>query len=661
LKNIDKQGLSSAVGTAKPVYQRTEKLSNFAKFMYKLFSLFWTYNLPRWSILFIDTLICAFALSLSFFIRFYFEKDAMPIADKNNLPIDFIVVLSIRFLSFFFSKTYKGVVRYTSTKDTSRIFIVVLAGSFFIFLLNIFSLHFLLGYYFIPTSIIIIDALVTLFLLISSRLAVKAIYFEGKNPNKEKMNVIIYGAGEAGIITKRTLDRDAAIKYKVVGFIDDAREKLGRSLEGVFIYPPEKLPELIKQNEIEFVIISIQQLSVVKKNEIADLCLANNVKVLNVPPVTKWINGELSFKQIRGIKIEELLEREPIKLDEEIISRQLKDKTILITGAAGSIGSELARQCARYLPKKIFLLDQSESPLHELELEFSDRYKEIDFEVVIADVRNAERMQNVFGTFLPNIVFHAAAYKHVPMMENNPSESILTNVLGTKNCADLAHQYQVERFVFVSTDKAVNPTNVMGASKRIAEIYIQSLGKHSQTKFITTRFGNVLGSNGSVIPRFKKQIETGGPITITHPDITRYFMTIPEASQLVLEAAGMGKGGEIFVFNMGNSIKIIDLARKMILLSGLQEGKDIKIEITGLRPGEKLFEELLADSENTLPTHHSQILIGKVREYDYNEVKAIINELISSFASQNNELIVQRMKDLVPEFKSNNSVFQKLD
>jgi FlaA1/EpsC-like NDP-sugar epimerase len=380
-----------------------------------------------------------------------------------------------------------------------------------------------------------------------------------------------------------------------------------------------------------------------------------------VPPVTNWINGELSFNQIKSIKIEDLLERDPIKLDDLAISAQLKNKVVLITGAAGSIGSELARQCANYSPKKIYLLDQAESPLHELELEFNEKFKDTAFEVVIADIRNIERLKHVFNSFQPQIVFHAAAYKHVPMMENNPSESIFTNILGTKNTADLANEFKVERFVFVSTDKAVNPTNVMGASKRIAEIYIQSLGKKSQTKFITTRFGNVLGSNGSVIPRFKKQIEEGGPITITHPDITRYFMTIPEASQLVLEAGSIGKGGEIFVFNMGKSVKILDLARKMILLSGLKENRDIKIIFTGLRPGEKLFEELLADTENTLPTHHDQILIGKVREYDYEEVKNIINELIKLFNTQNNELIVQRMKDLVPEFKSNNSVFQKLD
>jgi FlaA1/EpsC-like NDP-sugar epimerase len=626
--------------------------------MYGLFKLFWQYNLPRWSILFIDTFICAFALALAYLLRFDFST--IPEVDARNLPYVFVIVLGTRIISFAFSKTYKGVVRYTSSRDTVRIFTVIVAGSFLIFTANVISL-FVQSYYFIPNSVIIIDGLVSLFLMISSRLAVKALYFEIKNPAREKMNVVIYGAGESGIITKRTLDRDAAIKYNVVGFIDDDEKKQGRSVEGIFVFGQDKLEDLIKINGVEFVIISIQQITIKKKNQITDICLDNNVRVLNVPPAAKWINGELSFNQIKSIRIEDLLERDPIKLDTDKIGSQLKNKIILITGAAGSIGSELARQCSKFGPKKIYLLDQAESPLHELDLEFADKLIKPPYEVIMADVRNYDRMKNVFLTFKPQVVFHAAAYKHVPMMENNPSESILTNILGTKIVADLSDENQVERFVFVSTDKAVNPTNVMGASKRIAEIYIQSLGKKSSTKFITTRFGNVLGSNGSVIPRFKKQIEQGGPITITHPDITRYFMTIPEATQLVLEAAVMGRGGEIFVFDMGDSIKIVDLARKMILLLGMKEGKDISIVYTGLRPGEKLYEELLANSENTLPTHHSQILIGKVREYAYEEVKNIIEDLISSFDTQNNELIVQRMKDLVPEYKSNNSIFQKLD
>ena len=626
--------------------------------MYRLFNLFWQYNLPRWSILIIDTLVCAFALSLAFLIRFDFNS--MPAADAENLKMDYVIILSIRFLSFALSKTYKGVVRYTSSRDTVRIFAVILSGTFTVILINQIWFVFKESY-FISNAVIIIDGLVSLFLMVSSRLAVKALYSELKNPAKDKLNVLIFGAGESGIITKRTLDRDAAIKYRVIGFIDDDQKKHGRSFEGVFVYSLDKLPALSREYNIEFVIISIQKLSIRKKNELTDQCLAENVRVLNVPPAAKWINGELSFNQIKSIRIEDLLERDPIRLDEAQIGEHLRGKVVLITGAAGSIGSELARQCLRFNPKKLYLLDQAESPLHELDLEFSDRTDRPAYEVVMADVRNEDRMRNVFKTFCPHIVFHAAAYKHVPMMENNPSESLLTNVLGTKIVADLSDEFRVERFVFVSTDKAVNPTNVMGASKRIAEIYIQSLGKKSSTKFITTRFGNVLGSNGSVIPRFKKQIEAGGPITITDPEITRYFMTIQEASQLVLEAASMGNGGEIFVFDMGESIRIVDLAKKMIQLVGLKEGKDIRIIYTGLRPGEKLYEELLANAENTLPTHHAQILIGKVREYAYEEVKVIIEHLIESFDTQNNELIVQRMKELVPEFKSNNSIFQKLD
>jgi len=627
--------------------------------MSRILNLFWKHNLPRWSILFIDLFICFFSLTLAFFLRFNFKS--IPKFELDNFPIAYSVLLSVRLLAFVISKTYKGVVRYTGSKDATRIFVVVVLSSLVLYGINILTREVLLGYYIIPHSVVVIDALVTIFIMISSRLAIKAIYFENRNPDSEKKQVIIYGAGESGIITKRTLDRDAAVRYKVVGFIDDDVKKKGRSLEGVFVYPTSKLDQLIKENEIESVIISIQNLSQQVKNKFIDQCLSYGVKVLNVPPVAKWINGELSFNQIRSIHIEELLERDLIKLNASQINEQLSDKIILITGAAGSIGSELARQCHQFNPKALILLDQSESPLYDLDLEFKEKLNSHTHEVVIGDVRNKERLTNVFKTFKPQIVFHAAAYKHVPMMENNPSESILTNVLGTKIAADLSSEFNVEKFVMVSTDKAVNPTNVMGASKRIAEIYIQSLGTTSSTKFITTRFGNVLDSNGSVIPRFKKQIEHGGPITITHPEITRFFMTIPESCQLVLEAGCMGLGGEIFVFDMGQSVKIIDLARKMIKLSGLREEKDIKIIFTGLRPGEKLFEELLSSSENSLPTHHQQILIGRVKKYEFKEVNNFINELILLFNTQNNELIVSKMKEIIPEYISNNSVFQSLD
>lgn len=637
--------------------------------MHKLLEFFWKYNLPRWSILIIDLLICVFALTIAFFLRFNFKS--IPAQELNLLPIAYTLVIAMRVVTFYFFKIYKGVVRYTGAKDATRIFITVLSGSFSLLVFNILCRQIFIGHYILPQSVVIIDALVTIFIMISSRLAVKAIYFENKNPEKQRTHVVIYGAGESGIITKRTLDRDVAIRYKVVGFIDDDEKKWGRSLEGVFVFSHNELQKLITENNVESVILSIQQLSTIKKNMIADECLKLGVRVLNVPPVAKWINGELSFNQIKNINIEELLERDSIQLDTTLINSQLNNKVVLITGAAGSIGSELARQCAKFNPKEIILLDQAESPLHELDLEFSENKSQIKYEVVIADVRNKERMLNVFDSFNPEIVFHAAAYKHVPMMENNPSESIFTNILGTKIVADLAVKFHVEKFVMVSTDKAVNPTNVMGASKRIAEIYIQSLGNDlastsrapisATTKFITTRFGNVLGSNGSVIPRFKKQIEQGGPITITHPDITRFFMTIPEACQLVLEAGSMGKGGEIFVFDMGKSIKIVDLARKMISLSGLKENTDIKITYTGLRPGEKLYEELLASNENTMPTHHKQILIGKVRQYTFSDVESFINELIELFNTQDNKRIVAKMKDIVPEFVSNNSIYESLD
>jgi FlaA1/EpsC-like NDP-sugar epimerase len=402
-------------------------------------------------------------------------------------------------------------------------------------------------------------------------------------------------------------------------------------------------------------------MSPINKRKIIDKCLELNIHISSVPPIDRWMNGEFTANQIQRVKIEDLLGRKEIKLNEENINLQIKDKVILITGGAGSIGSEMARQILKYSPKQLVLLDQAESPIYELDMELRSKFKECNWEIVIADVSNYTRMKNVFEAFEPQVVFHAAAYKHVPLMERNPAEAIKVNIQGTKILADLASENGVAEFVMVSTDKAVNPTNVMGASKRIAEIYIQSLNKESKTKFITTRFGNVLGSNGSVIPLFKKQIEQGGPLTVTHEEVTRFFMTIPEACQLVLEAGSMGKGGEIFVFDMGESVKIIDLAKKMIQLSGLEINTDIEIKITGLRPGEKLYEELLNNEENTSPTHHDKILIGKVREYNLTEVQENVEKLINAYSSQNNDALVKQMKEIVPEFKSNNSVFTKLD
>jgi len=615
-------------------------------------------NMPRWVIFFIDMGICLFSLILAYLVRFNFSIPQLAIDD---FPLVFAFVLGIRAVSFYISKIYQGIVKHTGSKDSQRIFIVITLGSFCFVLINVISSNFINGKFPIPFSIIIIDYMATTFLMISLRVMFKAIYLELTNPNKEKRSVIIFGAGESGIITKRTLDRDAGTKYKVLAFIDDDKKKQGKMLEGSSIFGLDKLKELLQNNNVAHLIISVQDLLPARKQEIVDICLNYETKVLNVPPVTNWINGELSFKQIKKVQIEELLGRDPILLDKEDIREQIANKVILVTGAAGSIGSEIVRQIIPFHPKKIILVDQAESPLYDVELELYDKHKQQSYEVVMGDIRNKERMENVFRTFKPQIVFHAAAYKHVPMMENNPSESILTNVLGTKILADLSVEHKVERFVMVSTDKAVNPTNVMGASKRIAEIYTQSLSKISHTKFITTRFGNVLGSNGSVIPRFRHQIENGGPVTITHPDITRYFMTIPEACQLVLEAGAMGKGSEIFIFDMGQSIKIVDLAKKMIKLSGLVLDKDISIVYTGLRPGEKLFEELLADHEKTLPTHHKQIMVAKVKEYDFDEINNTVNELITLFDKQDNKLIVSKMKLLVPEFKSNNSVYEALD
>jgi FlaA1/EpsC-like NDP-sugar epimerase len=495
----------------------------------------------------------------------------------------------------------------------------------------------------------------------SLRWLVKAVFYELRSSPLKIKRAAIYGTGPAAMTVKTTLEQDYETRYKIIGFFDDVTTRSRKKAEGIDILPISRIETILNNQELDFLVLARPFATVEEKTNLVELCLNNNVRVLAVPSVDSWINGELSSKQIRQVKIEELLERNPIQLDVARINEQVKNKVVLITGAAGSIGSEMVRQLIKFEPKNLLLFDQAETPLYDIEMELREQKQCFNFQIIMGDIADPVRVEEVFRAYKPEIIFHAAAYKHVPMMENNPAEAIKTNVFGTRTIADLAVKYGAKRFVMVSTDKAVNPTNVMGASKRLAEIYIQSLNTKAETAFITTRFGNVLGSNGSVIPRFRKQIEEGGPITVTHPQITRYFMTIPEACQLVLEAGAMGTGGEIFIFDMGKSVKIVDLAKKMIKLSGLQLGKDIQISFTGLRPGEKLYEELLADKENTLPTHHPQIMIAKVRNYEFNEVKVQMEQLIDLLKEQNHLKLVDSMKRIVPEFISQNSIYEQLD
>lgn len=612
---------------------------------------------PRWIVFIIDLFIVLVSIVLAYLLRFNFS---IPYPDFSYFPFVVLYSIAIKAIGFALGKTYSGLIRYSGFKDAQRIVLVLFLVSLTFSITNLLSFNQSQKFY-IPFSIIVIDFITSVFGLVGIRILIHTFYLEFKNRTKVKSRIIIVGASETGIASKRAIERDGGSRYKVVAFLDEDKKNVGNKIEGVKIYELKDLEHLLHKQKISQVIISIQNLASNKKNEITEKCFSYNTRVLTVPPVKSWINGELSAKQIKKVKIEELLEREPIVLDTNRIKSQLHNKVILITGAAGSIGSEIVRQVYNFQPQKIILLDNGESSLYELEMEMIEKGKSNSIEIVIGDIRNKERLTNVMRTFKPNIIYHAAAYKHVPMMENNPSEAVLVNVGGTKNLADLAIEYNVDYFVMVSTDKAVNPTNVMGASKRIAEIYCQALNAKKITKFITTRFGNVFDSNGSVIPRFRKQIENGGPITVTHPEITRYFMTISEACQLVLEAGSMGKGGEVFVFDMGSPVKILDLAKKMVKLSGLILDKDINLVFTGLRPGEKLYEELLVNGENTVPTHNKKIMIAKVVENDFEIISRQINELINILANQNNLELVKKMKEIVPEYISNNSIFEKLD
>ena len=620
--------------------------------------------LSRWLVLVFDSLIVIFSFSIATLLRMNFQLSEI---DLSVFATQLVFVLGLRLLAFLFFQSYAGIIRHTSIEDAILILKAVFTGSLGAVLVS-GVIRNTLGFehvFNLSASILIIDFFICLFWMVILRFFVKSFYESFINQFKPTIGVLIYGAGYTGMLTKNVFQTDRSTNYKILGFIDDNESKIGKTIEGIKVFSlPEVLDKFVGSNDGLEVIMAINNMSAKSKRKISDIFLDRGVVVKALPPVDKWVEGEFAMNQIHNVKIEDLLGREVIQMNNKRIGEEISGKVILVTGAAGSIGSEIVRQLIAYFPSKLVLVDQAESALYDLEYELAGKVPtNVQLIVNVADVSDTRRIAKIFKGHRPDIIFHAAAYKHVPLMENNPYEAIKTNVIGTRILAEMASEVGVEKFVMVSTDKAVNPTNVMGATKRLAEMYTQSMNQLEgiKTKFIATRFGNVLGSNGSVIPLFKKQIERGGPVTVTHPEITRYFMTIPEACELVLEAATMGQGGEVFVFDMGESVKIIDLAKKMITLSGLRVDKDIEIRYTGLRPGEKLYEELLNNDENTLPTHHPKILIAEVNTPSYAYMEVATNDLNHLLSSGNNNSIVAKIKEIIPEYKSNNSVFETLD
>ncbi|WP_366521995.1 nucleoside-diphosphate sugar epimerase/dehydratase [Flavobacterium sp.] len=623
--------------------------------------------LPRWIILFIDIAIIAFSTLLTYVLLKGLKLDYF---QTTHIVIALLFLLAVNTIYFWFFRTYSGIIRHSSNIDAIKLLFSQSATFGTLLFLNFVFILLKIQKPYLTTGLII-NLIFSFSFLFLYRMMVKYIfekYFTEMSKTK-KMKALIYGSDANAIAVANALSSESPGKFNLVGFVDKSNQNSSKRILGLPILKIRKtIPVLMRSMNIEALIFADNSLSKNDKSVIIEECIEYNFKVFTVPTISDWEDQKEITKSIKNIEIQDLLERKPIVLDTNSISSKLKGKCILVTGAAGSIGSEIVRQVLKFNPDTLIILDQAETPLHSLSLEIIGLKENVNIKNVIADVRNLESLEKIFKEYKPEVVYHAAAYKHVPMMEENPAQAIFTNVLGTKNLADLSHKYKVERFVMISTDKAVNPSSVMGASKRIAEMYVQSkhfkhkkLGSEHQTKFITTRFGNVLGSNGSVVPLFTKQIQEGGPITITHPEIIRYFMTIPEACQLVLEACSMGNGGEIFIFDMGKPVKIIDLARKMIRLAGFKPDTDIEIKIVGLRPGEKLYEELLNNTAKNLPTHHEKIMIAEEICDEFVVVNNAIQELIVVSNDSNGELIVAKMKNLVPEFKSLNSVFESLD
>ncbi|MBR4146398.1 MAG: polysaccharide biosynthesis protein [Bacteroidales bacterium] len=620
-------------------------------------------SLPRiWVLLFdIVVLFVAYLISM-FLVNYNSLGDGILFKGWQRI----FIVMVIYIIMFLIYRTYYGMIRYSGFDDIRKIFNSCTTALTVLILLKVIIVqinpsivkHFLPGY-----KIIIYHYFITVLIMVLSRFTIRRIYNEFfKESNTKKKNTIIYGAGEGGVMLFRALQQDKESMYKIVTFTDDNPKKTNKNINTVPINPPAKVlnNHFITKYNIEVLILALPSISGERKKELIEQGMNLGLKVKTMPSFIEWVDGEVKANQVQDIKIEDLLGREPIVLDKENVKREIDGKVVMITGAAGSIGSEICRQTLHYNPKMLVMVDQAESPMYDLQFELKNtpEFKNIIDKMVfvIANVKDKRRMREVFETYHPQLIYHAAAYKHVPFMEENPYEAVYVNVFGTKNIADLAIEFGAEKFVMISTDKAVNPTNVMGATKRIAEIYTQS--RKCNTQFITTRFGNVLGSNGSVVPLFQKQLAHGGPLTITDKRIIRFFMTIPEACSLVMEAGSIGQNNEIFVFDMGQPVKIYDMAKKMIQLSGQT---NVEIKEIGLRPGEKLYEELLATKENTKPTDNPKIMRAQVRDYEAEEVNAMLEELDKALSSCQDFPIVTQMKRIVPEFISNNSVFCQLD